>query len=392
MTLGRKLAYLAVGNLLAVLAAAVAIEVAGRVFLAVRPSYEVLFLQPDRAVGWKGVPGLRFTWAGADWYAKDFSTDVQLNSLGFRDRERTPAKTPGTIRVALLGDSFVEALQVPLEGTAAALLERRLNVAGATAVPPRRYEVLNFGVSNFGVGQYLLAWEAYARRFAPDYVFVFVGSRQVARTVERWEIGAFRTTASRWLSIRPTFALRGEELVREPARDFDAFVATQQRLVEEEFDGGRARQRETSVIAHHLRLPWRRRFGPVAEPPPPPPSEPPQPAETLAINLAVLGELGRQVRAAAAVLVIVDVATFYDPSASALETALVRLASEEGFGYLPLGARLEEARRQGIWTRWAHDGHLSAEGNEIFAAALYDWITTTAPSPSARPPHPPRSP
>src|SRR5262245_12197962 len=138
MTRRRKLAFLALANLFAALVALLAVEVAGRVFLRAWPSYEVLFLEPDRAVGWKLVPGQRFTWTGIHWYARDFSVDVETNSLGFRDRERSVAKPPDTIRVALLGDSFVEALQVPLEETAGQLLEQSLDVGSAPGSPGPR--------------------------------------------------------------------------------------------------------------------------------------------------------------------------------------------------------------------------------------------------------------
>ena len=107
------------------------IEAAGRVFLAIWPSYDVLFLEPERTVGWTQVPKLEWTWAGVEWYAKDYSIRIRTNSLGFRDLERSPTRPEGTVRVALLGDSFVEAIQVPFEKTAGQLLEARLNAAGS---------------------------------------------------------------------------------------------------------------------------------------------------------------------------------------------------------------------------------------------------------------------
>jgi hypothetical protein len=146
----RKSFYLAVA-VLPILLAAVLVEAAGQIVLFFHPSYEVLFLEPDRALGWKQVPGMQWTWTGVHWYAMDFSVGIQTNSRGFRDREREPAKPGGVVRIALLGDSFVEALQVPLEKTAGQLLETRLNVAHGDSKP--RYEVLNFGISNYGVGR-----------------------------------------------------------------------------------------------------------------------------------------------------------------------------------------------------------------------------------------------
>jgi hypothetical protein len=126
--------------LLPLLLSLLLIEMGGRVFLALWPAHDVLFLEPDRAVGWKQVANLQWTWSGTDWFARDYSIPVHTNALGFRDREHEPAKPAGVVRIALLGDSLVEALQVPLEQTAGALLEAQLN---AEENQPARYEVLN---------------------------------------------------------------------------------------------------------------------------------------------------------------------------------------------------------------------------------------------------------
>jgi hypothetical protein len=379
MSLRRKFAYLAVANALVLLVAALAVEIAGRLFLLARPSYEVVFLQPDRAVGWRGVPNLRWTWAGTDWYARDFSVRVETNSHGFRDLERPLAKPAGTIRVALLGDSFVEAIQVPFEKTAGHLLERRLNAGrGAASRAARGYEVLNFGISNHGVGQYLLTWEAYAGKFEPDFVFALVAGLHITRTVQRYETGAFRATAGRWLWVRPTFRLRDGSLVREPAKDFDEFVRVQERLITEELRGRRTRRRESSLIAHYAKELWSayaRREG-SRPPSAPPPMDPgPRPAETLAINLAVLRELGGRVRSDGGLFGIVDSVRYFNARGSQLSEALAGLCAEGGFGYVPLGERLLEAERDGRRTRWAHDSHFNEAGNEIFADSLYEWIT-----------------
>jgi hypothetical protein len=234
-----------------------------------------------------------------DWWARDFSVDLVTNSHGFRDRERSVTKPTGTIRLALLGDSFVEAIQVPLDITAGGLLERRLNAPVEAAHSPAgpRYEVLNFGISNYGVGQYLLPWEAYASAFSPDYVFAFVAGFHMARTVERYETGAFRATARRSLWIRPSFRLRAGDLVREPARDFDEFVRVQEQLIREEFAGQRMRRRESSVVGHYVRWSWppRDADGPRLPAQPVPGDVQPGPEKALEINLRVLRELGAQV-------------------------------------------------------------------------------------------------
>src|SRR5882762_4573302 len=79
------------------------------------------------------------------WYHKENPTYVRINSHGLRDRERSHNKPPGVLRIALLGNSFCEALQVPVEKTVGAELERLLNQCPAAA--GREVEVINFGVA-----------------------------------------------------------------------------------------------------------------------------------------------------------------------------------------------------------------------------------------------------
>src|SRR6266545_2390723 len=49
------------------------------------------------------------------WYRKEGESYVRINSDGLRDREHSKVKPPNTFRITVLGDSFVEALQVPFE-------------------------------------------------------------------------------------------------------------------------------------------------------------------------------------------------------------------------------------------------------------------------------------
>ena len=356
-----------------VLLSVLTIEAAGRVFLAIWPSYDVLFLQPERTVGWTQVPRLEWTWAGTQWYAKDFSVRVRTNSLGFRDLERTPAKPEGTVRVALLGDSFVEAVQVPLEKTAGQLLEGRLNAAGGSP----RFEVLNFGISNYGVGQYLLAWERFVSDFEPEVVVVLIGGFHLQRTVSAYEISRFHHASQRALWVRPTFRLQDGQLVREPALDYDAFVAAQAELIAGEFGGGRIRRRESSLLGHLAKTLWARRAaGSSAAGALPASGSAPgaQPApDLLAVNLRILEELARQIRARGGQLVLADACSYFGAPAGTSE-ALTRLCREHAIGCVPLGDRLREENQSGRVTHWAHDGHFNEAGNQVFAASLFDWM------------------
>jgi len=134
-------------NILVFLVPILLIEVGYQVNALIRPSYDVLYFQPDRVLGWKHVPNFHWTWAGPDWYASEFSVDVEANSLGFRDIERKFPKPHGVKRVALIGDSFIQALQVPFDETAGQLLEQSLNTSSdQDSEHAWQWEVLNFGV------------------------------------------------------------------------------------------------------------------------------------------------------------------------------------------------------------------------------------------------------
>ena len=109
------------------------------------------------------VPGARFVYR-----TREFAVPVEYNEFGMRDVARRTEKQPGGLRVALMGDSFVEALQVPLDSTLARRLERAL----AGRFPGRPVEVLNFGVSGFGTAAEAVRYRTLASRFHPDLVLV----------------------------------------------------------------------------------------------------------------------------------------------------------------------------------------------------------------------------
>src|SRR6267378_4979100 len=47
-------------------------------------------------------------------YQREGESYVRINSDGLRDREHSKAKPAKTIRIAVLGDSFTEAMHVPM--------------------------------------------------------------------------------------------------------------------------------------------------------------------------------------------------------------------------------------------------------------------------------------
>jgi hypothetical protein len=98
--------------------------------------------------------------------AEGYDVPVRFNRLGMRDsREITIAKQPGVFRVAVLGDSFVEAMQVREEEGVCRQLENQLR-----ARLSRPAEVLNFGCSGFSSTLELVLLREHVRQFSPDLV------------------------------------------------------------------------------------------------------------------------------------------------------------------------------------------------------------------------------
>lgn len=96
---------------------------------------------------------------------------LTTNHWGMRDRNRLLAKPEGTYRIALIGPSHAMGAGVSDDETFAHFLEERLNWTAAPKTN-RRYEVLNFGVSNYSLLQQLAMLEERAVRFQPDTVFI----------------------------------------------------------------------------------------------------------------------------------------------------------------------------------------------------------------------------
>jgi hypothetical protein len=93
---------------------------------------------------------------------RDYGILVETNALGMRDRPHAALKAPGAFRILVLGDSFMEAYQVPLEASLPYQLQERLASRGV--------EVLNLGVGGYGTAQELLALREEGLRYGPDLV------------------------------------------------------------------------------------------------------------------------------------------------------------------------------------------------------------------------------
>jgi lysophospholipase L1-like esterase len=151
-------------------AAALAAELLLR--LAYPQPLDAAYVWPDGTL--RHLPSFRYTYTRAG-----FANEVGYNALGLRGPDPAPAKVAGTLRLAVLGDSFVEGKQVGDAEVFTAQLER------LAAADGQRLEVLNAGMGGYGTSDELLLWERVVAALRPDLVLVAFFPNDVRNNLER---------------------------------------------------------------------------------------------------------------------------------------------------------------------------------------------------------------
>jgi hypothetical protein len=95
---------------------------------------------------------------------------IEVSTDGLRDREHARAKSAGVYRIAILGDSFAEALQVEIDDTFWSVLSSRLT--SRPELSGRIVEPVNFGVSGYGTAQEMLTLRHRVWDFDPDMILL----------------------------------------------------------------------------------------------------------------------------------------------------------------------------------------------------------------------------
>jgi len=122
-----------------------------------------LIAEPDRTMLYRPLPGgrcVRFL-PGGGWVV------TRMNSLALRGPD-LDAKLPDRLRIAVYGDSMVQAVETPLRQTLTVRLASALTERGASV------ETVNAGMSGYGVGQSLLKFEAERDALQPDLVVLSI--------------------------------------------------------------------------------------------------------------------------------------------------------------------------------------------------------------------------
>jgi lysophospholipase L1-like esterase len=333
----------------------------------VEPAHDVLFLEPERVVGWIHHPGFRFLWTGRYPYCIEFRVHVSINRDGFRDDEWTAVKPPDSVRIALLGDSHVEALQVPLGQTAGKVLERRLSDDLSAGQP---VQVMNFGVANYSVAQFLLVYNQYVRRFKPDYVFIYVAYLHMARSL-------YPNTSFSSLRINPTYRLSETgDLIYVPAEDYDAYVKVMDTSLQERFGADRSVEIFADSVSPSYLVNWLKRRAYIATPPSTNTgSDVGLDFPGLSLNYRLIEALNQQIKADGGRLIFVDTFDYFErygpPGTGALAARNQQFARTIGAGYINLSQHFRASTQP---VQWPCDGHLTPDGNQLFAEAMYAWL------------------
>ena len=148
-------------------------------------------------------------------FTKEGRAYVQTTSDGRRDREYSKQKAANVFRIAVLGDSYAEALQVEQPETFWSVLQRELQTC--EKLQGKQLEVLNFGVSGFGTAQELQMLEHYVWEYQPDIVLLaFLTGNDISDN----------SAALSTNRVRPFYQLENEQLVLDESfREHPTYLA-----------------------------------------------------------------------------------------------------------------------------------------------------------------------
>ena len=120
--------------------------------------------EPDTLLGWRLAPGHNYFYPHENPKGVFFN----INRFGWRDKDWAVKKPAGLTRIAVLGDSYVEALQVEQSATFLSQAEKKLREQSG-----KDFEFMNFGRSGNSPIEELLTLKERVFPFNPDLVVLF---------------------------------------------------------------------------------------------------------------------------------------------------------------------------------------------------------------------------
>jgi len=111
---------------------------------------------------------------------------IEINSDGLLGKPYPTARTPGKLRVAVLGDSFTSGEAVSPEKKFSGVWERKLSEKFSPGV-----EVINFGLGGTGTWQQLQIFHTKTRKYKPDLtVLAFCWCNDIDNNIDQFNIKA----------------------------------------------------------------------------------------------------------------------------------------------------------------------------------------------------------
>ena len=128
------------------------------------------FYQADPHRGHALIPGI------SGWWKHEGKGWISVNKDGLRDKNYPKEKPDNTYRIAVIGDSFAEAIQVNENETFWSLMEEKL--PQCERFKDQNIEVINFGVGDYGTAQEYMTLKHHVSQYSPDLVLlaVFTGN------------------------------------------------------------------------------------------------------------------------------------------------------------------------------------------------------------------------
>ena len=154
------------------------------------------FYEYNARVGWKHRPNM------SAWARQEGEALIETNAQGFRDRSHSFEKPGGTVRIAVLGDSFTEAHQVAFDEMFSTRIESKLGPCGAFS--GKKVEVLNFGASAYGTANEFILLQDEVWKYQPDIVLLALTTGNDLEDNIPALAGA---------KVRPYFKLEGDKLI-----------------------------------------------------------------------------------------------------------------------------------------------------------------------------------
>src|SRR5262249_3945282 len=122
---------------------------------------------PPRPGMWNHVPGETFLYEGPFLGHREHTNEFSWNLEGFHDRDHAREKPAGAWRAVVLGDSFVEGVQVPEEALFHGVLEAELARVSSGSV-----ETIAIAEAGWGQAEERKAFREKGAKYAPDVVIL----------------------------------------------------------------------------------------------------------------------------------------------------------------------------------------------------------------------------